>query len=249
MRRMFKDLLYLKNMSRNLDSDDVAESLHFHHLDVDKKNSNESDELKKYYHDVHGLIRNISNLLQIIKCELNGNNSNIIKYIDSALISASVLNDWNNVFANFEALDEDPFCELQDIIGRLKVMLLSHIIERNCDIEFDPRIPKIAITASDCLRIFKNLMENSMKHAVADKLIIKIAFDDINSRFIELLFSDNGKALSEKVRTKICSCLHGRKCGNLGLSIVSGILKRYEGRVELMPSKCGCVYKVVLPRK
>ena len=77
MSKMLRNLRYLRNMNRSFNN--LNTTLHNHKLhnfsDMNGissagevfNNEKLSTYLKKYCHDMHGLIRNASNLLQIIK--------------------------------------------------------------------------------------------------------------------------------------------------------------------------------------
>ena len=206
------------------------------------------DYLRKYYHDVQGLIRNVSNLLQIIKFELKESQRNdLLKHINAAITSLSVLNDWNSILVNYQTLNEDSSCELSNVISRIQVMLSSQIQSRNCTIELDPKIPPLGVNSIDVLRIFKNLIENSIKHALIEDLVISISLKSISNDCIEIAFADNGRTLPEYIRTNMQVILQGKKSDSLGLTIVLESLAKNNGSIELVPSEKGCVYSIILP--
>ena len=204
--------------------------------------------LRCYKHDVHGLIRNISNLLQIIRYELKESNmEDLMQHIDSALASLSVLNDWNSILINFQALTEDLSCELSSVISRIRIMLSSQLTYRKCKIELDKKIPAIAANSIDILRVFKNLIENSMKYALVEELIINITLKSVDENFFVIEFSDNGNPLPKYVQESITYTLKGNRSDSLGLPIVVEILEKHKGSIKLVATKKGCVFNIKLP--
>ena len=206
--------------------------------------------LRKYCHDVREPLRNVSSFLQIIRLELTEkNNDELLYYIDSAINCLSILNNWNTsvlLNKNEIAVENDESFLVKDLIDEIKCLLNSQLIKRNCTINVDQNISQIIGNRVDILRVFKNLLENSLKHASSNKLDINIKLIQQTINEVRILFSDNGQMLSSNTNHKIKSSFCGRNASNLGLSIIKELLLRNGGNIELVKSSIGCAYRITL---
>ena len=101
------------------------------------------------------------------------------------------------------------------------------------------------------LRVFQNLLYNSMEHAHTDALQIQLELTtDRNSAI--LYFRDNGKGIAKEIQQHIFDAgitskkeepeLHG-----LGLYITASIIKRHGGEISVSSDKSGCEFCIKLP--
>ncbi len=208
------------------------------------------DFLRKYQHDLQGPLRNIANYLQILKEELANadsiDKSATLRCISAAEYCVYTLNSINisQLLDNHNTVEA---FDLETLLEPLHCLLLSQLNERNCHIDIEPGLPNIIGNKDEILRVFKNLIENSLNHAeTKGALIISIRKLCQRDNRIMLQFSDNGKVLTGRVRKKI------RNSFNLpasGISIVNSLLTKNHGFLQLVKSERGCMWELELPAK
>lgn len=209
-----------------------------------------TDFLRKYQHDLQGPLRNIANYLQILKEELANadsiDRSATLKCISAAEYCVYTLNSINirQLIDNRNTIEA---FDLEKLLEPLYCLLLSQMNERSCQIDIEPDIPNIVGNKDEMLRVFKNLIENSLNHAeTKGSLIIKIRKLCQRDDRIMLQFSDNGKTLTERIRKKIRNSFNSPASG---ISIVSSLLTKNHGFLQLVKSDRGCVWELELPAK
>ena len=213
--------------------------------------------LRKYHHDMREPLRNISSFLQIIKMDLTNadnkpmNSDDLLYYINNAINCLSILDDFNNSILNYGETGQDnkPH-SLNLIINKIICLLSNQMIKRKCSVETQDDLPLLKCSAIDLFRIFKNLIENSIKYAVCDELIIKISCKcKINDK-ITLIFEDNGKQLSSETITEIkrtlSETLDNTNTASFGLPIVRELIKKNNGSITLLTDNTGCAYEIKL---
>ena len=102
---------------------------------------------------------------------------------------------------------------------------------------------------SQMFQVFQNLITNSA-HSIKGNGIIRIDVFKDNDSLIEIIFSDNGTGISNKIKDKIFDpffTTKGPTGTGLGLYIVFGIIKNHRGMIELLPSEKGAAFKITLP--
>lgn len=206
------------------------------------------DFLRKYQHDLQGPLRNIANYLQILKEELANarsiDKSATLKCISAAEYCIYTLNSINisQLLDNHNTVE--PF-NLERLLEPLHCLLLSQLNERNCHIDIEAGLPDIIGNKDEILRIFKNLIENSLNHAdTKGALTINIRKLCQRDNRIMLQFSDNGKALTARVRKKIRNSFSSPVSG---ISIISSLITKNHGFLQLVKSERGCVWEIELP--
>lgn len=237
------------DMSSSIDKDKVMQSQVMQKQNVGANVLDEwSDFLRKYQHDLQGPLRNIANFLQILKDELSKpeaiDKSATLKCISAAehcvytlnSININQLIDNNNVIETFD---------LEELLEPLFCLLLSQLNERRCRIDIDPDIPHITGNKDEILRVFKNLLENSLNHAKTKQpLVVKISKLCQRGNRVMLQFSDNGKKLTDVDRNKIRNSLSSQASG---VSIVNSLLKKNNGYFQFVKSDIGCLWELELP--
>ncbi|MBR1944479.1 MAG: HAMP domain-containing histidine kinase [Alphaproteobacteria bacterium] len=214
--------------------------------------------LRKYHHDMKEPLRNISSFLQIIKLDLANNdkqpmnNSDLLYYINNAINCLSILNDFNNSILNYsENNTEMKSQNLNTIITKIICLLSYQMIIRKCHVDVQDDLPPINCSAIDLFRIFKNLIENSIKYAVCNELLIKISCNGKINDNIVLLFEDNGKLLNRDTKVEIKRTLNEEisdsVIASFGLPIVRELIKKNNGSITLLEEKIGCAYEIKLP--
>ena len=204
--------------------------------------------LQRYQHDLQGPLRNIANFLQILKDELSKfdvlDKSATLKCISAAEHCVYTLNSINisQLLDNRNSVD---VFNLEKLLEPLYCLLLSQLNERKCKIDIEPDIPHIIGNKDEILRVFKNLIENSLNHAKTDKpLLIKIQKLCQRDMRVMLQFCDNGKTLSSRDYKKICDSF---KSPVSGISIANSLLTKNHGYLQLVKSDVGCLWELELP--
>lgn len=223
------------------------------------KNSETIDKnfLRKYHHDMKEPLRNISSFLQIIKLDLASkdkqtiNNSDLLYYINNAINCLSILNDFNNSILNYSDNNKEVQVQtLNSIITKIICLLSHQMINRKCHVEVQDNLPELKCSALDLFRIFKNLIENAIKYAVCDELIIKISHIKTINNNVFLLFEDNGKLLNIDTKIEIKRTLNEEisdsVIASFGLPIVRELIKKNNGSIRLLEENTGCSYEIRL---
>jgi light-regulated signal transduction histidine kinase (bacteriophytochrome) len=227
------------------------ETLYFAYIDnsIVRREDNLS-KIEKCRHDIKEPLRNVANFLQLIKMQSSDDSEKDEKnYINFALKGLSTL---CNFVDGLLLVDDGKFVDinLQLIISDIKQLLKSQIDEKRCEISIENGILINGIYP-DILRFFKNLIENSMKHADANPLLISIDLICKNKNEIKILFHDNGSipmpcksrviienALTSQISDRVC-------CSGLG--ICAQIIRKHGGSLRLLNGEVGCAYEMVFP--
>jgi light-regulated signal transduction histidine kinase (bacteriophytochrome) len=158
------------------------------------------NEISKSYHDIQEPIRSISNLLQILAMYIDkSHDSDAKKYITYALASVKSLRELTTdlLARSITKRRDNVNVSMQQIMDEILTLLKYQISMRNCTIIIEPNIPDIYAVKSDVLILFKNLVENSLKHAISNRdLVINIHFEDCpdpDNNSITIIFEDNGE--------------------------------------------------------
>lgn len=183
-----------------------------------------SAQLREYYHDIREPIRNIANFLQIIKSEVQ--DDGLFPYIDTAIDCLSILDSFSGQY--FSRTSHLEHCCLDEVIYKIRCVLSSQISERRCRFVINKDLGTVVASCNDVFRIFKNLVENSLKHSTSDYLEIKISSACLSDRVV-VMYSDNGKL---KDSYRISRALKGTENRCLGLRIVSSLMARNNGNIK-----------------
>lgn len=189
----------------------------------------DNTHLRDYYHDIRGPIRNIASFLQIIRSELN--DDSLVYYIESAMNCLSILDEFSNSY--FFPDKTSSYCCLDEIVEKVKCVLLNQILERNCKFVIGKKLGVVSASSNDVFRIFKNLIENSLRHAVSNSLEIEISSVYSSGR-LTVLYADNGQWLDMQ---KVANAMSGCGCNHLGLRIISSLMEKNIGHIEIINKK------------
>jgi light-regulated signal transduction histidine kinase (bacteriophytochrome) len=208
---------------------------------------NSLQQIEKFYHDIQGPLRNISSFLQLIKIQLSSHSTEKTEeYIDFAIKNIEILGNLNRslVSEKYRQISKINFAKIVDDIRHL---LKNQIENLNCKIIFDKNIPEIEGVYFDILRVFKNLVENSLNHANTNNLIIRIGLLSKTKTIFKIIFEDNGENLSQGAKIRIKTLLkHEDKAICSGLSICKEIMNKYSGDVNFLEkANGGCAYELV----
>jgi two-component sensor histidine kinase len=203
--------------------------------------------IPRFYHDSQEPLRNIANFLQMIKLQLLPNyDKDVMNYVDFSLENVETLSNWHKKLLGEAVEHSNRVFKIHEAIEHIQRLISSQISQRGCVIQCDTNIPPVNGEYFEILRVFKNLIENSIKHANSDELIINISDSGVSSRFVRIIFRDNGSNLPKNVRDKIGSILNG-KTRSIGLEICRDILISNNGTIKFLENNNDCSYEIMLP--
>ena len=209
------------------------------------------DFLVKYHHDMREPLRNISSFLQIIKMDLINkndlpvNNTDLLYYINNAINCLNILDDFNNSILNYSSNSKQKPHTLNSIINKIVCLLSNQLIKRKCTVDIQDDFPLLKCSPIDLFRIFKNLIENSIKYAKCDELFIKISFINKLNDNIILLFEDNGTQLDHSTILEITRTLQNRESSSCGLPIIKELITKNHGSIKFLDDRKGCSYELI----
>ncbi|AGK61122.1 PAS domain S-box [Archaeoglobus sulfaticallidus PM70-1] len=123
---------------------------------------------------------------------------------------------------------------------------IEHVIKDYDGVDFELDIDNVDVRVNDGIDIvFRNLIDNALKHSGAEKLKVKIkAYKEKDKVIVE--FSDNGKGIDEKIKERLFEDGFTTNGQGMGLYIVKEILISYGGSIEII--KCRpLTYRMILP--
>jgi signal transduction histidine kinase len=112
------------------------------------------------------------------------------------------------------------------------------------------------LTVNMSEEVFENIVidiiDNAYQHGGENtKVDIELSISRTDPNFIRILISDNGNGISPGNSVKIFqhffSTRKGVENSGLGLSIVSALLRRHNGRIALLPSETGAHFQIDIP--
>ena len=207
-------------------------------------------QIAKYCHDTQEPLRNIANFLQLIKIQLPENiDEKTISYIDYAIDNIKTLSQWNKNILSKD--DTTSTFSLSQVIDEIKNLIKTQIHKKTCKIILDKNIPQILGNYFEILSLFKNLIENSIKHSTHSPLEINISMLNNNNSSVNIIFKDNGGPLSEESIVKIENEINNNNLSknSLGLTICKNILNNHSGSIKFLKTPEGCCYELNLPIK
>lgn len=219
--------------------------------DVNNLTSSPFYQIAKYCHDIQEPLRNISNFLQLIKFQLPDNaDEKTISYINYAIDNIKTLGQWNKNILCEGCYDLVSSFDLSKVIDEIKNLLKTQICKKNCKIILDKNIKPIFGNYFEILSLFKNLIENSLKHSKSEFLTITISLLNSANSNINIIFQDDGGILSKEDIIKIENALRNNVSkDNFGLTICKNILNNHSGTIKFIKTHDGCAYELNLPIK
>jgi len=182
------------------------------------------------------------------------------KYLRIISQKAALLSELVDSFSDYSRLQHPDFqmnFEKTDLSEYLREYVAEKYEELELqDYSMDINIPENAIEADidrqQLKRVFENIIINSVKHTSAHTVISVSLQREGENAVISL--GDNGPGIPPDLRKTIFepfvtgddSRTSGKGSG-LGLSIVKKIVEAHHGTVELMDSKKGTIFHIVLP--
>ena len=182
------------------------------------------------------------------------------KYLRIISQKAALLSELVDSFSDYSRLQHPDFqmnFEKTDLSEYLREYAAEKYEELELqDYPMDISIPENAMEADidrqQLKRVFENIIINSVKHTSAHTVISVSLQREGENAVISL--GDNGPGIPPDLRKTIFepfvtgddSRTSGKGSG-LGLSIVKKIVEAHHGTVELMDSKKGTIFHIVLP--
>jgi signal transduction histidine kinase len=165
--------------------------------------------------------------------------------IDHAIDNVVALSQFNDEILQKNSTHTSRI-DLKVLINDVETLCRDQIKASDAKIEVDNDIPPVYGVYQDVLRVFKNLVENSLKHANVRPLIIKIKPLTATRSSVSIMFADNGKPLSKDQKILIKHLLERSDGMNsrLGLGICSKMMRRINGTVRLLEENGQCSYEL-----
>ena len=124
---------------------------------------------------------------------------------------------------------------------------------KNCSITIKSKLPTIQINKEQIIRVFENLIENSIKYN--NKKVCKIEIDcSSKNRMYTFSITDNGMGIEQKFHQKIFKLFQklevekNMSSMGIGLSVVKKIVKINKGEVYLKSKlRKGTTFYFTLP--
>jgi signal transduction histidine kinase len=195
-----------------------------------------SHDLKSPAVGIHGLARRFKDLYSDALDERGR------AYCDQILKSAEhmvALVEKINAFikARESAMNMDRV-DMQEILSSVRDEASEGLEQRNIQWVQPDHLPEIVADRMSLLRLFRNLVDNSLKYGGEDLSEIRIEYAGTGSDHV-FRFSDNGEGIPEAAREKIFDLFHrstsssGIEGAGLGLAIVKEIVERHGGDVSV----------------
>lgn len=232
--------LYIEKLGKTSDNENIL-------LITKRDYQDHKYKIPQLKHDIREPLKNISNFLTLIeKSILSGNIKQTKEYISFAIDAVKILNNFSKGILNEQT--EKQAVDLKDIISDIKSLDRALFEKYNLKILFDNNTPKLEGNYSDLISLFKNLIENSIKHSNNEKIIIIIKVKSIQSDSIIISFSDNN-ILSNKNSANIELILQENinLKNSSGLIICKNMVEKQGGKLKLNRENKTCSYDITLP--
>ncbi|EDP95497.1 ATP-binding protein [Kordia algicida OT-1] len=128
-------------------------------------------------------------------------------------------------------------------------------VSENVSISFEKKLPRICFSESQLIQIFKNLLQNAIKHNDKDQIEISIDYD-ATSKTHKFSITDNGPGIAEKYHKKIFELFQklqtdgdGETIG-IGLALVKKIIEHNDGKIRIKSKEGkGTTFIFTIPKK
>lgn len=235
---------------------DIAKKIEYYYIfiknDVSIKDKVVFDVTTRCCHDIQEPLRSISNFLQLINLESvheDDGKQKIRKYVSYALDNVQKLRTWTNDLLNSASKpNTEVKVKIQDIVSEIKELLTSHFSSRLCSIIVQDDLYLVVKKREDLVSLFKNLIENSLRHAICNNCELKIMInenvEDSKDGMICINYEDNGSLpLCNHKKDE----LNGNDSHGIGLAICKQIAESNNWRIQnelddnnmkIEPNKC-----------
>lgn len=165
-------------------------------------------------------------------------------YMETARRKAHDLKEYIDILFDWFRLGSDEFTMnivSVEIVALTRDILIDWIpIFEDKQIEYVIEIPErpfiVNLDTDGFMRILNNLIQNTLSHSQADKIVLELSQQDKN---IKLSLSDNGIGIEKEdlkhIFERLYKCDKGRsqKGSGLGLSIAHQLVKKMGGRISV----------------
>lgn len=205
--------------------------------------SKELDIITEFCHDAAEPIRSTANFLQLIKAQLvESENQSLIEYISYAMKSLSSLKSWTSDIIAAENNEAYSTFSIAAVLREIEDLIKFNLTSRLVTIKSTGKLPLVRGNFSQIVRLFKNLVENSIRHAKTENLTINIykaPKQPCDELFVNIIFKDNGTPQPEQDEDD------GRT--RLGMLICEKIASNHGGELSLKDTINGYEYLIKLP--
>jgi signal transduction histidine kinase len=170
--------------------------------------------LRTLRHDLANILASISGYLEIAKTEKN------FEFVEKAEKQVERAIALINATKQIEK-QEIAIYKISEIVEKLKNLF---------PIEVELRGDAKILADEGIYIVFSNLIDNSLKHGRATKVLIEI--EKAGETIVK--FRDNGKGFSDIAKEKVFKEEYSESGGGLGLLIVKRLVERYGGKIELL---------------
>lgn len=233
--------LYIEKLGKNSNDEDIIIVMKRNYPDYNYK-------IEQFEHDIREPLKNISNFLSLIESSVSlGKTEQIQEYINFALDAVIILNNFAKKIFDKQTSTNQAI-KLNDIITDIKLLDKFQFEKYNVKIQCDNNLPKITGDYFDFISLFKNLIENSIKHSNNEKIIITIKAKSITSDFIVVSFVNNSILNNDDIKN-IESILENEiaVAESKGLKICKSIIKKYKGQLKFNKENGNVSYDITLP--
>ncbi len=230
-------------------------------INHDLERSNEELERFAYIasHDLQEPLRTISGFIKLLDKRLDNHGDPVIdefmKFINKGTDRMhNLIQDLLSYSrTGTQELDAHPH-ELSSVLYDVCLLLGQKIKDKKAIIEFNEEMPEIFGDKILLVRLFQNLIDNSIKFCTQQP-VIKIWVEEGEEKNL-IYLSDNGIGIEEEHREDIFTIfqrLHNREefsGTGIGLSICKKIMNRHGGDIEILPNtKEGTTFMMTFPNK
>lgn len=233
--------LYIEKLGKNSNDEDIIIVMKRNYPDYNYK-------IEQFEHDIREPLKNISNFLSLIESSVSsGKTEQVQEYINFALDAVIILNNFAKKIFDKQTSTNQAI-KLNDIITDIKLLDKFQFEKYNVKVQCDNNLPKITGDYFDFISLFKNLIENSIKHSNNEKIIITIKAKSTTSDFIVVSFVNNSILNSDDIKN-IESVLENEigVVESKGLKICKSIIKKYKGQLKFNKENGNVSYDINLP--
>jgi putative nucleotidyltransferase with HDIG domain len=228
-----------------------------------------SDLAHRVVHEVNNPLSIIKNYLKVLEMRMvdAGIDSDEIRIVDEEITRVGHLLKQLTAFSS----KETPTRQMTDINALLsdimKLTTAAMLSEANIhvNVDFDPKLPAIAVDPNGLKQVFINLIKNAAEAMAGTGGNIEIRTrrrspvlggkamrgGEGNREYVEILFRDDGPGIDEAIKEKLFDPYISTKSGfhsGLGLSVVYHTIQSYHGTItcDSVPKE-GTTFLIELP--
>ncbi|WP_176560134.1 sensor histidine kinase [Brevibacillus dissolubilis] len=183
-------------------------------------------------------LASVETYLDIIQHEFNGLYGHI-----SGFLSFS---------KNNEVEEVTVICTTQDIIDNVMRLIHPRLLNEQVDIQVEINSESLIEAQKTAIQqVLFNLISNSieaLEHAAYPKRITVNSYED--ETHLWLFVADNGTGIPAELQDRLFDpFVSSKKSGTgLGLAICKQIIEKNHGKIELVPSQTGAIFRLSLPK-